>query len=117
MPDDFDVSERVRAWAAEKGYDRLPEHLEAFKRKAVAKGYTYASWDDAFMEAIREDWAKLRGRAANGAAPAPSLPTTLPQWCIDAGFEHIAEAENARCHIGNFREFRGGKRIAQGVTA
>ncbi len=70
---DFGISDRVQAWAAEKGYGQLQEHLEAFKRKAKAKGYTYIDWDAAFMEAIREDWAKLRGRAANGAAP-PATP-------------------------------------------
>jgi len=69
MPADFGVSERVTAWAKREGFDRLEEHCSAFKRKVAAKGYTYASWDDAFMEAIREDWAKLRGRPANGAAP------------------------------------------------
>ena len=60
LPNDFSISDRVREWAAERGYNRLDEHLDAFKRKAIAKGYAYASWDDAFMEAIREDWAKLR---------------------------------------------------------
>jgi len=60
LPDDFCISDRVREWAGERGFNRLDEHLDAFKRKAIAKGYAYASWDDAFMEAIREDWAKLR---------------------------------------------------------
>lgn len=69
IPEGFSVSERVSTWATEKGFDRLAEHLDSFKRKAVAKGYTYASWDDAFMEAIREDWAKLRGR---DAVPQPA---------------------------------------------
>lgn len=73
LPADFGISERVRKWADSKGYDRLPEHLEAFTRKCLAKGYLNISWDDAFMEAIREDWAKLRGRAANGAAPPPNV--------------------------------------------
>lgn len=73
MPEDFGISERVRAWATDKGYDKLPEHLDAFKRKAAAKAYAYADWDAAFMEAIREDWAKLRGRGFNGVAPAPDV--------------------------------------------
>lgn len=60
MPDDFGVSQRVADWAKERGFDRLDEHLDAFRRKASAKAYAYANWDDAFMEAIREDWAKLR---------------------------------------------------------
>lgn len=75
MPADFGVSERVQAWATEKGYDKLPEHLDAFKRKAAAKAYAYADWDAAFMEAIREDWAKLRGRAFGGVAPGPDAKT------------------------------------------
>lgn len=71
MPEGFGVSQRVRDWADKQGFGQLEQHLDAFKRKATAKAYTYASWDDAFMEAIREDWAKLRGRAPNGAAPPP----------------------------------------------
>lgn len=71
LPEDFGLSERVRAWAKEKGYGQLDQHLAAFLSKVRAKGYTYVSWDDALMEAIREDWAKLRGRAPNGAAPPP----------------------------------------------
>lgn len=51
MPDDFAVSDRVQAWAASKGFDRLDEHLDAFKIKAAARGYAYADWDAAFMAA------------------------------------------------------------------
>jgi hypothetical protein len=76
IPEDFAVSDAVTAWAAEKGYDRIGEHLEAFVRKSKAKGYEYIDWDLAFMEAIREDWAKLRGRGPNGAAPAGESATT-----------------------------------------
>lgn len=74
MPDGFTVSDRVKAWAAEKGFGDAAElelHLEAFRGKATAKGYTYADWDAAFMEAIRQDWAKLRAVShANGSLPA-----------------------------------------------
>lgn len=59
LPNGFSVSDRVKEWAAEKGHDRLDQHLESFRAKATAKGYTYADWDAAFMEAIRENWAKL----------------------------------------------------------
>jgi hypothetical protein len=76
IPENFGVSDRVKAWASEKGYDRLQEHCEAFCRKAKAKGYTYVDWDSAFQEAIREDWAKLRQvNGANGhAAPTVGTP-------------------------------------------
>jgi hypothetical protein len=65
LPENFGITERVRAWAAEKGHNRLEQHLESFRAKATAKGYTYADWDAAFMEAIRENWAKLPTGAEN----------------------------------------------------
>ena len=69
LPSDFAVSSRVSAWATKKGFDRLPDHLDAFRRKAEMNAYRYADWDLAFMEAIREDWAKLRGNGRVGPAP------------------------------------------------
>lgn len=69
IAESFQVSERVKAWATEKGFDRLSEHLEAFKAKCAAKGYAYVDHDAAFMEAIRQDWAKLR--AARGPNRKP----------------------------------------------
>ena len=79
LPDDFGISESVKAWATEKGHSRLPEHLEAFKAKARAKGYAYADWDAAFMEAVRNDWAKLGSSPGStvthgGASVAASRP-------------------------------------------
>lgn len=65
LPEDFEVSESVRDWAQEKGYRNLDEHMDAFKRKAKMKGYEYVDWDMAFMEAVRENWAKL-GTASVG---------------------------------------------------
>lgn len=66
LPDDFCVSDRVRLWADAKGYGQLQERLEHFKSKARARGYVYADWDDAFMEAIRKDWAELNGKVTAG---------------------------------------------------
>lgn len=73
IPEDFGISDRVKNWATEKGHQNLDEHLESFKRKAKAKGYCYADWDAAFMEAIRENWAKIDSRKStvnNGESPA-----------------------------------------------
>lgn len=69
IPEDFSISQRVRQWAATKGYNKLDEHLEAFKAKCAAHGYTYADHDAAFMEAIRADWAHLRNERAVGRQP------------------------------------------------
>ena len=62
---DFAISERVRKWAAEKGHAQLEQRLEHFVGLARAKGYEYVDWDEAFMGAIRDNWAKL-------AAPSTS---------------------------------------------
>ena len=66
LPEGFGVSDRVRLWAEAKGYDRLQERLEHFASKARAKGYLYADWDEAFMEAVRKDWAELNGKVPTG---------------------------------------------------
>lgn len=60
LPEGFGISDRVREWAAESGFPDLGQHLVAFKSKCSAKGYVFADWDAALMEAIRDDWAKLR---------------------------------------------------------
>lgn len=67
LPEGFALTDRVRQWAAEKGLTQLPEHFEHFVSKAKAKGYRYADWEAALMNAIRDDWAGLRTRkpAAN----------------------------------------------------
>jgi hypothetical protein len=69
IPADFGISERVTRWAAEKGYTRLPERLERFVSVSKAKGYQYIDWDEAFMNAIRDDWAKF-----GHASPATRRP-------------------------------------------
>ena len=58
-PENFGVSERVQTWAAGKNFDRLDQHLESFLSKIRKHDYRYVDWDEAFMEAIRENWARL----------------------------------------------------------
>lgn len=81
LPDDFAISPITEAWAAQNGYDQLPEHLEAFKGKAQAKGYRYVDWQAALKNAIREDWAGLRKTAAPGGGrhKAVSAPSSDPR--------------------------------------
>lgn len=73
LPDDFSISPATETWAEQHGYDRLPEHLEAFKGKALAKDYRYANWQQAFRNAVRDDWAGLR--KAPPAAPGGGRAT------------------------------------------
>lgn len=62
LPESFGISDRVRKWAAERGHDKLRQRLEHFVSYAKRCGKCYADWDEAFMTAIREDWAKLGPR-------------------------------------------------------
>lgn len=60
LPENFGLSDAVRRWAQEHGYGDLDRHLQHFCGYARANGKTYADWDQALMNAIREDWARLR---------------------------------------------------------
>jgi hypothetical protein len=60
LPADFALTPELQAWADEKGYGELPQHLESFRDKAQAKGYQYTDWNAAFRNAVRDDWAGLR---------------------------------------------------------
>jgi len=73
LPADFCISEAVRKWAEEKHHTRLEERLEHFICYAKANGKQYADWDAAFKNAIRGDWANLKGKS--NSAPA-TLPAT-----------------------------------------
>ena len=59
LPENFGVSDRVKAWAEKKGFDRLDQHLESFLRKVRSHDYRYVDWDEAFMNAISDNWAHL----------------------------------------------------------
>lgn len=60
IPEDFSISERVRKWAMEKKHSDLNDHLEYFVGYARANGKKYVDWDEALMNAIRNDWGKIR---------------------------------------------------------
>lgn len=64
MPDGFEISERVRVWAATKGHGHLDEQFEAFVSYVRRCGPKYVDWDEALMTAIRDNWAKVPASAA-----------------------------------------------------
>lgn len=63
LPENFAVSERVLEWANKNNFNRLDEHLENFIGYAKANAKRYADWDQALMNAIRGNWARLQGHA------------------------------------------------------
>lgn len=73
VPSNFGISERVRRWAGDKGVSRLEERFEHFVGHARAKGYTYVDWDEALMNAIRDDWAKLGQSPLLASSSLPEL--------------------------------------------
>jgi len=93
IPENFTVNPKVKEWAAKKGYGLLDEHLDAFKRKATMNGYVYLDWDSAFMEAVREDWAKLR----QGQRPAEPIPKYHVKAAKVRTPENIHEYADPRC--------------------
>jgi hypothetical protein len=68
IPENFAISEGVKAWAKKKGISNLEAHLEAFVLKCEAKGYANVNWDSAFKGAIRDNWAGVTGTGAASAA-------------------------------------------------
>lgn len=97
FPSDFEIGDKTRAWAEQNGFDRLDKHLEAFKGKALAKDYRYADWQQAFQNAVRDDWAGLRkppgfpggGRARDGK-PRSADPRIAEVQDILAGLKRPA---------------------------
>lgn len=57
--EDFSISDRVKKWAEKNNHANLEKHLESFISRSKAKGYEYVDWDEAFMTAIRDNWAKI----------------------------------------------------------
>lgn len=68
LPEGFVVSDRVLKWAATQGLAGVIDlHFEAFVSTCRAKGYAYVDWDEAFMSAVRKNWAKIEApRSAGG---------------------------------------------------
>lgn len=105
LADDFAISDRVKAWAAEKGFDRLDQHLESFVSKCRAKGYAYVDWDEAFMNAVRENWAKLQAKASVRAVDTTCCEDVAGQRCGMPG--SLRGGGNYRCdHHQRQREER-----------
>ena len=59
LPKDFQISDNLRTWAKKNGHGKLNQHLGAFIIKAEKQDYRYVDWDKAFMDAIRNNWARV----------------------------------------------------------
>lgn len=77
LPEGFGLTDELRAWAKTHGHDRLDERMTHFTGYAIANGARYANWTQAFMNAVRDDWAKLNGKRQFGGAPAVRRPAPV----------------------------------------
>ena len=59
IPENFGISESVKLWAIKNNHKNLDKHLENFISSCKANGYAYLDWDSAFMNAVRQNWAKI----------------------------------------------------------
>lgn len=110
LPDGFAISDRVRAWATEKGFAPfLDLHLEKFLSSVKARGARYVDWDEALMNCIRDDWGDIRRKAAaagpRGAAPqAERLPSPCGNCGTDTNKGSWTQSPKGRvcttCHAG-----------------
>lgn len=62
IPENFGQqwSPAMKAWLEKHGDGQVKAHLISFIGKAKAKDYRYSNWEQAFQNAIRDDWAGIR---------------------------------------------------------
>ncbi len=61
IPVPFELTAAVKAWGLKHGW-ALEPYLEIFVGRNSASKKEYADWDQAFMNAVREDWYELRSK-------------------------------------------------------
>ena len=78
--------------------------LQGHDPRLVVEAAIENRWQGLFLPKDGSTMVKAGRPAVVGVAPGE------PPWYVQAGFEHPAEAQNAECHIGNYREFFNGQR-------
>lgn len=89
LPQDWQPSEQVLAWAAREFGLRVPEDVEryvgCFRDYCASSGKRYADFDAAFRNVVRQDWPRLRSGKKRMISADPVLtkireryPDTVP---------------------------------------
>lgn len=96
LPESFAISDRVKTWAAGKGFGQLERYLEFFVGRMKASGKTYTDWDEAFMNCIREDWPEFRKQNGHGVATAADQPCVKCGGSLKGG--HTVTSDGRLCN-------------------
>lgn len=61
IPDNFDINDYIINWAKDNKYDlsAIENHRRYFVTTCKSQGYEKESWDDFFIKAVMDNWAKL----------------------------------------------------------
>ena len=62
IPDDFDISDKVKLWAKQNNKKNLKKRLDYFKFACKSKGYKKTDWDSYFMQSIMDNWGNIENR-------------------------------------------------------
>jgi uncharacterized protein YdaU (DUF1376 family) len=114
-PNKADKKAAYKAWKKLKVTPELLVRILA----GLAKWKAHSRWRDRQFIHNCSTW--LNGEmwddeeVCGALVPGQAAPGV--KWWLDAGFEHPAEAANEGCHIGNYREFREGRRITSEAPA
>lgn len=93
IPDDFKISDEVRAWATANGYDQLEASFAYFADYAKSNEKLYADWDAALRNCIKGDWGEARKKARErgrfAGAPKAVAPDCTVSGCKREGLPSL----------------------------
>ena len=80
LPDDYKITDEMRAWAKAGGYDQIEASLDYLRDWALSNGRAKTNWDAALRNCIKGDWGGAR-KAARERARAPGAPKATAPDC------------------------------------
>lgn len=99
LPEDFDISNKVRRWARERGYEPfLAAHLEHFRNYAASgtqsgKPVLALDWDAKFRNCIADDWGGVREKALRSGKADGKPVDPRPWFLLRSGIEAKAKEQ------------------------
>jgi hypothetical protein len=83
IPEDFKITDEIRAWAASKGYDNIEASLDYMRDWAASGGHLRADWVATLRNCIKGDWGKARENARKNPKGQTFAPPS--HKCVKCG--------------------------------